>query len=88
MEVKKKKGENLLESVQSNDETAGQKNKVRKPVASNNDGVAVWLKRDKNGDAYLSIKVGFIGYTNVFIEDDRFQEFVNGFYLEKYSKED
>jgi len=43
-----------------------------RPVFQNRDeGVAVWLNTDKNGDGYLSIRLPLgLGYVNVFAVDD------------------
>jgi len=56
------------------------------PVLTNNQvGVAAWINEDKNGNAYLSVKLGVLETSvNLFVNNDnRFQDYLNSYLKEK-----
>ena len=49
----------------------------RYPVLSNSDDQAAWINTDKNGQPYLSVKVGDGDYVNLFAQTDLMQDCLN-----------
>jgi len=49
----------------------------RYPVLSNSDDQAAWINTDKNGQPYLSVKVGDGEYVNLFAQTDLMQDMLN-----------
>jgi len=47
------------------------------PVLSNSDDQAAWINTDKNGQPYLSVKVGDGEYVNLFAQTDLMQDMLN-----------
>lgn len=75
----------------SSDEDDGER-KHRRPVLENNsEGSAAWLHKDKNGNAYLSIRLPLgLGSLNLFPANDTMEDALNQLsqYLEEQDMDD
>lgn len=73
------------------DSGEGTQTRHKRPILeNNNDGAAAWLHRDKNGNAYLSIKLPLgLGSLNLFPVNDTMSDALNQLseYLENQDEE-
>ena len=81
-------GVKTLESFQKPSKSKEEDDRSKRPVLSNNkQGVAAWLETDKNGNAYISLKLPLgLEYVNVFPSDEDTREAFNK--LSGYLKEE
>lgn len=64
----------LVEKHQESEEGDGP---GRYPVMTNSDDQAAWINTDKNGEAYLSVKISDGEYLNLFPQSDALQITLN-----------
>jgi len=65
------------ESEAQETETEEAQSPGRYPVLTNSDDQAAWINTDKNGEAYLSVKVSEGQYVNLFPDSDALQITLN-----------
>lgn len=62
----------------NNNQNQGNSNNA--PVFENSNlGVAAWVEEDKNGNAYLSVKLPLVDNVNIFPRDDQVADAMNSF---------
>jgi len=65
------------ESEAQETETEEAQSPGRYPVMTNSDDQAAWINTDRNGEAYLSVKVSEGQYVNLFSDSDALQITLN-----------